>query len=513
MPINFIHPSQLFNQSTNQPINQSTFQPINQSTNQPILPIPTFAQTLTMKIAFHGAAQTVTGSRHLITTDSEKKILLDCGMFQGMGKETDELNRHLGFNPAEVDALILSHAHIDHSGNIPYLVKQGFRGSIYCTHSTRDLCEIMLSDTAHILESDLRFINKRRRIKHQPLFEPAFGQEDVDLTMTLMKPVSFLQKTILNEDAEFHFTANGHILGSGAVNLTVKTKSGSKKIFFSGDIGRPHDKILVPPQPFPQADIILCESTYGNRLHPSAEETEKRLFHVVYETCVLKKGKLIIPAFSLGRTQEVVYVLNNMKNKGMLPPIHVYVDSPLSINATEIMRAHSYSFNHEIKEEMKTDPDPFGFGGLKYIRDAEESKLLNSSKDPCIIISASGMAEAGRIKHHILNNIEGESNTILIVGYCTPTSLGGQLAAGNKQVHIYGKEYDVKAKVEVMNSYSAHGDYNEMLQFLSCQDPKAVKKIFLVHGELDVQTEWKTRLMNAGFKNIEIPERHTEWEI
>ncbi|MEO8087685.1 MAG: MBL fold metallo-hydrolase [Bacteroidota bacterium] len=466
-----------------------------------------------MKIAFHGAAQTVTGSKHLVTTDSGKKILLDCGFFQGMGKETDDLNRHLGFNPSEVDVLILSHAHIDHSGNIPYLVKQGFRGKIYCTPATKDLCEVMLADTAHIQESDLRYVNKRRKEKNQPLILPLYVQQDVDMAIEMMQTVPYGEKFKLNDEVEFHYTDSGHILGSAAVNLSVKSNSGTKKIFFSADIGRPNDRILIPPQPFPQADIILCESTYGNRLHKSSEDAEKKLFDIILDTCITRRGKLIIPAFSLGRTQEIVYVLNNLKNKRMLPDIMVYVDSPLSINATEIMRAHPESFNADIKAVMKTDPDPFGFGGLKYVREASESKSLNDMHEPCIIISASGMAEAGRVKHHILNNIGDPKNTIMMVGYCTPTSLGGHLAAGDKQVRIYGKDYDVKAKVEVMNSYSAHADYNEMLQYLSCQDPKAIKKMFLVHGELQVQTEWKATLMKAGYQNIEIPERHTEWEV
>ena len=466
-----------------------------------------------MNLSFHGAAQTVTGSKHLITTDGGKKILLDCGFFQGMGKETDELNRNLGFRADEVDALILSHAHIDHSGSVPYLVKMGFRGPIYCTPATRDLCEIMLADTAHIQESDAKFHNKRRKEKGLPLIQPLYVQEEVDKSIELMQTVAYNEKYRIDEETEFHFTDSGHILGSAAVNLTLRTRDGIRKLFFSGDIGRPNDKILIPPKAFEQADYILCESTYGNRLHASAEETEKRLFDIVYDTCVTRRGKLIIPAFSLGRTQEVVYVLNNMKNKRMLPPILVYVDSPLSINATEIMRSHPESFNSDILQVMKTDPDPFGFGGLIYIRDATQSKSLNEKQEPCIIISASGMAEAGRIRHHIKNNITDSRNTILLVGYCTPMSLGGQLGAGNKVVRIFGADYPVNAKVEVMNSYSAHADYKEMLQYLSCQDPKAVKKMFLVHGELGTQTEWRLKLLDAGFKNIEIPERHTEWEI
>ena len=466
-----------------------------------------------MKITFHGAAQTVTGSKHLLTTDSGKKILLDCGMFQGMGKETDELNRHLGFDPAEVECLVLSHAHIDHSGNIPFLVKQGFKGKIYATPATRDLCEVMLADTAHIQENDIKLFNKRRKVRGLPPVKPLYDQSDVDMAMKLFQEIPYEKKFRLNEEVEFHYTDSGHILGSAAVNLEVKTKSGIKKIFFSGDIGRPNDKILLSPAPFPQADIILCESTYGNRIHATVEESERRLFEIIFETCIKRNGKIIIPAFALGRTQEVVYVLNNMKNKHMLPEIKVYVDSPLAIDATDIMRAHPEGFNNDIREVMKKDPDPFGFRGLKYITDVNESKALNSFPEPCIIISASGMAEAGRIRHHIKNNLGDSRNTILIVGYCTPTSLGGHLAAGKKEVRIFGVDYKVEAQVEVMNSYSAHGDSNEMLEYLGCQDPKAVKKMFLVHGEFGTQTEWRLKLMDHGFSNIEIPARHTEWEV
>lgn len=466
-----------------------------------------------MKIAFHGAAQTVTGSRHLLTTDSGKKTLLDCGFFQGMGKETDALNRHFGFNPAEVDCLILSHAHIDHSGAIPYLVKQGFRGPVYCTPATKDLCEIMLADTAHILENDARFMNKRRHERNLPAVKPLYTEQDVELALSLFQPVHYEEKFSVSDEVDFLYTDSGHILGSAGVSLSVKTQGQVKKIFFSGDIGRPSDRILLPPAPFPQADCILCESTYGNRIHNTMEEAERRLFDIIYDTCITRMGKIIIPAFSLGRTQEIVYVLNTLKNKRMLPDIMVYVDSPLSINATDIMRAHPEAFNKEITAAMKKDPDPFGFGGLKYIHDVEESKALNSRPEPCIIISSSGMAEAGRVKHHILNNVTDPRNTILIVGYCTPSSPGGHLANGDKQVRFFGKLYDVNAKVEVMNSYSAHADSNEMMDYLGCQDPKAVQKMFLVHGEIKVQTEWKAKLQAAGFNDIEIPTRHSEFEV
>jgi metallo-beta-lactamase family protein len=325
-----------------------------------------------MKIAFHGAARTVTGSKHLITLDDGRKILLDCGFFQGSGKDTDPMNRKFNFNPQEIDTLILSHAHIDHSGNIPNLVKQGFKGRIICTHATAELCGIMLADTAFIQESDLKHLNKRRLKRGEPSVEPIYNLKDVETALKFLQPVSYNEIFKVTDGVDLQFINNGHITGSASVNLTFNNKEGMTRLFFSGDIGRYSDKIMVPPQPFPQADYILCESTYGNRRHTSIEESENRLFDIVFDTCITKKGKLIIPAFSLGRTQEVVYSLNNLKNRRMLPPIKVYVDSPLSINATEIMRRYVKDFNEEVRESLRADDDPFGFGGLIYIHDAEE---------------------------------------------------------------------------------------------------------------------------------------------
>jgi metallo-beta-lactamase family protein len=466
-----------------------------------------------MVITFHGAARTVTGSKHLITTDSGKNILLDCGLYQGRGKETYPLNKHFNFNPAAINTVILSHAHIDHSGNIPNLIKQGFMGKVICTPATRQLCELMLLDTAHVQENDLKYLNKRRIKKGEKPVEPIYNEADVARAMKHFVELPLNTKYKISDEVEFHFTEVGHILGSASVNLTIKSRTGEQKVFFSGDIGRYHDVIMKPPETFPQADYIICESTYGNRLHPMPEESENVLLGIVLETCAVKKGKLIIPAFSLGRTQEVVYALNNLKNKGLLPDIHVYVDSPLSVSATEIMRQHVNAYNDELQSILKNDKDSFGFPGLKYIRDAAASKKLNELPEPCIIISASGMAEAGRIKHHIKNNISHKRNTILLVGYCTEDSLGGRLMAGRKEVHIFGDFFDVKADVRVMNEYSAHADYNEMLHFLSCQDKRKVKKIFLVHGEYETQVDWRETLLRNGFNHVEIPEVLSEWTL
>lgn len=459
-----------------------------------------------MHITFHGAARTVTGSKHLITLSSGKKLLLDCGFFQGRGAETDEMNRRFHFAPGEIDFLILSHAHIDHSGNIPNLVKQGYKGKIHCTPATKDLCAIMLADTAHIQENDLKYINRARENKGKDPIQPIYTLKDVEDAMMQFVTIPYRKNYRINEEIQVLFTDSGHILGAAGVNLTIKENEETTRLFFSGDIGRPTDKILKAPEPFPQADYIICESTYGNRLHESPEKTENRLQEIITETCVLNKGKIIIPAFSLGRTQEIVYALNNLKNSGKLPALKVFVDSPLSISATGIMRNHPECFNNEMIESLRKDSDPFGFENLTYVQSAEESKKLNDLKGPCIIISASGMAEAGRIKHHIKNNVADPKNTILIVGYCTPSSLGGRLASGMKEISIFGKAYEVKARVEVMNSFSAHADYNEMLDYLSCQDPAQVKKIFLVHGEYDVQFDWAEKLRKSGFKKVEIPE-------
>ncbi|MFZ7116477.1 MAG: MBL fold metallo-hydrolase [Bacteroidota bacterium] len=466
-----------------------------------------------MKISFHGAARTVTGSKHLLKLNSGLNILLDCGFFQGLGPETDTLNRHFGFDPAEVDILILSHAHIDHSGNIPLLVKQGFKGKIYCTAATHDLAAIMLADTAHIQENDLKYVNKKRAAKDKSPLQPIYTIEDVDAAMELFFTLPYRKEIEIAPDVKVSFTDSGHILGAAAVNLKIKENGKEIRLTFTGDIGRPGDKILKVPDVFPQAEYIICESTYGNRLHESTEDSEKNLLEIVRHTCVEKKGKLIIPAFSLGRTQEVVYVLNILKNAGLLPAIPVYVDSPLSVNATAIMKAHPECFNGEILKSLRQDPDPFGFENLHYIQQVKDSIALNDMDKPMIIISASGMADAGRIKHHIKNNIKDPKNTILLVGYCSPGSLGGRLAAGQKEVRIFGKEYEVLSEVVQMSSYSAHGDYKEMLQYLSCQKPAEIKEMFLVHGEHEVQVDWKEKLLDSGFKKITIPELHSTFEI
>lgn len=466
-----------------------------------------------MRIEFKGAARVVTGSKHLITLLNGKTILLDCGLFQGKDAAENNDNKNLGFDASSIDYCILSHAHIDHSGAIPYLVKKGFKGKIYCTQATLDLCGIMLVDSAHIQESDVAYTNRRREQKGLSLLEPLYTIEDARKSLEHFKGVEYDKWIKIDDDIELCFTLVGHILGAGAVNLKIKENGKTHRLCYTGDIGRQNHKIIKNPKPFPQADYIITESTYGDRLHKDISESENRLQEIVHQTCVVKKGKLIIPAFSLGRTQEIVHALDRLESSGKLPKINVYVDSPLSTNATEIMKAHPECYNERVLEYMKIDSDPFGFNRLKYIRDVNESKLLNTIKEPCIIISASGMMEAGRILHHLRNNIGFKKNTVLVVGYCSPYTLGHKIAKGDKKIKIFGEEIDVKADVEVMDEYSAHGDYNEMIAYLKCQNPKEIKEMYLVHGQFETQIKYRERLEEVGFERIRIPNMNSEYLI
>lgn len=466
-----------------------------------------------MWVKFLGAAREVTGSKHLITTDLGKKILLDCGMFQGKGLETDGMNRKLGFTPSEIDHIVLTHAHIDHSGLIPYIYRMGFRGSIICTNATRDLCAIMLADSGFIQEHDTYTFNKRRVKKGLKPVEPIYTQKDAVACMNQFIGVPNDMKFRIDDNIKVRFTTSGHMLGSSVATLQVIENGQIKRISYTGDIGRPSNRILAPPLPFPQSDILITESTYGDRLHSDNDSADNELLDVVIQTCVNKGGKLIVPAFSVGRTQEIVYSLNRFYSKGVLPKIDIFVDSPLAVNATTVFRMHPECFNREIHEFMITDPDPFGFNSLFYITRQEDSKKLNDHKKPCVIISASGMAEAGRIKHHIANNISNYRNTILMVGYCSPATLGARLLQGPAEISIHGNIHEVKADIRKIDSFSGHGDYKEMLDYLECQDKQALEQTFLVHGEYETQTSYALKMREAGFRNIEIPSPGQQFEL
>ena len=463
-----------------------------------------------MKIAFHGAARTVTGSKHLVTLKNGRKILLDCGMFQGMGQDTEVLNREFGFDASSVDVMILSHAHIDHCGLIPKLVKEGFAGKIFCTPATNELTKVLLLDSAEIQEDDVKYENKRRAASGQPYLRPLYTQDDAQKSFEHFVSVEYHSWFDVTDDVQAMFTDAGHIIGSGCVHLRINEDGKDRRITFSGDVGRYRDMILKSPEEFSQAEYILLESTYGNSLHDLTLTTPDMLLQWIQKTCLEKKGKLIIPAFSVGRTQEILYVLNQLEMENRLPDLDYFLDSPLSIKATDIVKEYPQYFNKTIQKVLETDSDPFLFKGLKYVRTVEQSKLLNFRNEPCVIISASGMAEAGRVKHHISNNIENSRNSILLTGYCEPNSLGGRLMAGAKEVGIFGVPHEVHADVGSIRSMSAHGDYEDLCQWLACQDPRQVKTLFLVHGEYPVQQDFQQRLIKKGFLDVQIPERHFE---
>lgn len=461
-----------------------------------------------MKLSFHGAARTVTGSKHILHFKNGKKVLFDCGLFQGMGEDTLEMNTHFGFDPMEITYVLLSHAHIDHSGLLPKLVKEGFKGPIYCTPATADLVQILLQDSAFIQEADVAFVNKRRAEQGLPYIKPLYTIADANNVFPLIKEVPYNELTKIDEQVSFLFTDTGHILGSAAVHVIASEEGKTTRITFSGDVGRYRDVILRSPAVFPQSDYILLESTYGNSLHQDIEGTEEQLLQHIQETCIENKGKLIVPAFSVGRTQELLYALNKLETQGRLPDVPYYVDSPLSTQTTLVVKQHAELFNKHVQELMKIDKYPFDFKGLKFITKVEDSKRLNMSKEPMVIISASGMAEAGRIKHHIANNIENPRNAILMTGFCEPRSLGARLLRGESTVKIFRQEFDVKASIASIRSMSAHGDYDDLCQFLACQNPDEVKALFLVHGEYDVQIDFQHKLRRKGFKDVDIPRRH-----
>ncbi|MDR3679517.1 MAG: MBL fold metallo-hydrolase [Flavipsychrobacter sp.] len=461
-----------------------------------------------MKISFHGAARTVTGSKHILHINPNKKILLDCGMFQGLGSDTLKLNNEFGFDPAEIDHVIISHAHIDHIGLLPKLVKEGYKGTIICTPATASLAKLLLVDSAYIQEADVKYINRKRDKEHKVPAEPLYTVADAMNVFPLFETISYGEHYKVADGVELLYTDCGHILGSAAINLRIKEDGKITSLTFSGDVGRYNDMILRSPDVFPQSDYILIESTYGDRLHDRVTSaTDKLLAHIV-ETCIEHKGKLIIPAFSLGRTQEILFMLNQLEQQQRLPALKYYVDSPLSIKVTETVKRYPDYFNEKVKLLLKTDENVFGFKGLKYIDDVEDSIALNDLTEPCVIISASGMAEAGRVKHHIAHNIDDARNTILFTGYCEPESLGGRLKKQPKEIRIFSKMFPVKAGIAEITSLSAHGDYEDLCQWLSCQDIKQVRKLFLVHGEYPVQLNFRDRLLHKGFSDVEIPDLH-----
>jgi len=427
-----------------------------------------------MRLTFSGAAGCVTGSQHLLESGG-KRFLLDCGMFQGRRKEAEKKNKTLPFDANSIDAVLLSHAHIDHSGRLPFLVKNGFRGPIYTNPATIDLCHAMLRDTAHILESDAAFVNKHHP-DEEPV-EPLFTMQDAEETLALFQPVRYRTPTPIGGNLTMESFDAGHILGSSAIVL----RDGHTTLAFSGDVGRPGLPIIRDPEPLPPADYLIMESTYGGRRHPRESEALGKLETVVSETFA-RGGRLIVPAFAVGRTQQLVLVLHQLMNERRLPAVPIYVDSPLAVNVTDVFRAHPECFDEETRRYLENGEDPFGFRRLTYIRDAAESKKLNDLRGPFIVISASGMCEAGRILHHLRHNIGDPKNTVLLTGYQAENTLGRKLADGMKTVRIFGLPAIVRARIESLDELSGHADSEELLNWMKPLTP-TLKRVFLVHGE------------------------------
>ena len=456
-----------------------------------------------MKIQFIGGARTVTGSQHLLTING-KKILLECGLFQGRRNETYEKNKDFKFDPKEIDALILSHAHIDHSGNIPNLVKSGFDGPIYATAATVDLCEIMLRDSAYLQQRDVEWLNKKK--KNQRSLEALYSVEDVERSLNNFAAVDYNTSTEIFPGIISTFQDAGHILGSASILLEVEEERGKKIRFgFSGDIGRHETPIIRDPDYLRDLDVIIMESTYGNRIHTHSDEVEEEVAKVVREVFD-RKGKIIIPAFAVGRTQLLVYVFHKLFDQNRIPEIPIYVDSPLAVNATKVFKDHPECFDRETNRIfLESGDDPFGFGRLKYITTVDQSKELNDIHDPMIIISASGMAEGGRILHHLANNIGNPKNLVLFVGYAAENTLARKIMDGMEKVNILGEEYSVRCQIKTMDYFSGHADQNELIDYLQLNPVKKLKNIFLVHGEEDQALPLKEKILKKGFKNADFP--------
>lgn len=464
-----------------------------------------------MKIKFCGAAREVTGSAHLITLEDGYTILLDCGLYQGNEKSMRDFNEQWLFEPHRIDCMVLSHAHIDHSGRIPKLVKDGFRGPIYATHATRSLCNLMLLDSALIQERDADYDNRHNDDDTRDR-EPLYNSEDVHQAMTQFAAFPYNTWFHIHPDVEVQFRDAGHILGSASVSLRIREEKRTVNFGFTGDIGRPNRPILRDPQPMPAVDYLICESTYGDRLHEDAPAETDHFLRVIHEACVERRGKLLIPAFSVGRTQEIVYLMDQLINAGKMKPVTVFVDSPLAVNATSVYGSHPECYDQELEAYLLTDENPFGFNGLKYIRKVEESKALNTYDEPCVIISASGMMNAGRVKHHLFNMMDNPQNTILLVGYASPETPGGRLLDGAQGLKLFGEYKPLRAHIEVMDSFSAHADQAEMLDFLHNLQPH-LKKIFLVHGTIERQEVFSEKLLEHQFNEVVIPELGDEVEL
>ena len=465
-----------------------------------------------MKIEFAGAAQGVTGSKHLLHING-KKILLDCGLFQGKRKDAIKLNLEFPFEAKEIDVLVLSHAHIDHSGAIPLLVKQGFTGNIYCTHATRDLCSVMLRDSAYIQERDAEWMSKKHPGED---IKPLYTIEDAEKALSLFRSVNYHQRLKIDQDIAFTFKDAGHILGSAMEEWEIFDKDTNQHIRFgfTGDLGRKDLPILKDVEQLENLDVLLTESTYGDRLHDEITDVEEHLAQKINET-YKRGGKIIIPSFAVERTQEVLFILRYLRHNKKIPVFPIFIDSPLAVSATEIFKLHPECFDEELNKLIDEGKSPFmEENGVQFIQSVEESKALNQFPGPAIVISASGMCEFGRIRHHLANAIGDAKNTVLIVGWMAQNTLGRKLIEGESPVNIFGEAHDVRADIVIYNAFSGHADQNGLIKNVeNCGTPK---NIFLVHGEYSQQQAFKEKispLPNIKNTKIKIPKPGDIYEL
>lgn len=472
-----------------------------------------------MKITFWGAARTVTGSMHEVEVDGGR-FLLDCGLYQGRRQDAFERNRHLPFAGQSIDGVVLSHAHIDHSGNLPSLKRAGFNGPIHATSATIDLCGAMLRDSAYLQVKDAEFLNKRwerrralraNQTNGRTAVEPLYTIQDAEGALERFKAVEYHQPTNLTDELAFEYYDAGHLLGSAATLLTYRKNGTVRRLIFSGDVGRKNLPIIRDPEALPEADYLIMESTYGNRLHKQEEIVLTKLAGVINRTAQ-RGGKIVIPAFAVGRTQQLVLLLHELANQKAIPDLPIFVDSPLAVNATEAYRRHPECFDEETRTFLEDGADPFGFRRLRYIREASESKALNDLHGPVIIISASGMMEAGRILHHLRNNISDPRNTVLIVGFQAENTLGRKIVDRQVEVPIFGEPVRVRAEVVTINELSGHADQRELLQWMK-PFAKSLKKVFLVHGEPTQSLPLAETIQELLGVETHVPERGQSFRI
>jgi metallo-beta-lactamase family protein len=457
-----------------------------------------------MKFQFHGAAQTVTGSQFLLKVNGST-LLFECGMFQGRRQEAFEKNRNFKYDPATVDALVLSHAHIDHSGNIPNLVRNGFKGRIYATPPTVDLCRIMLKDSAYLQLKDIEWVNRVRARTHEPPFKPIYTMQDVEASMQYFECVPYDKEFTLGKGITATFHDAGHILGSAGISLQIVENGRTVRCGFTGDLGRQDMPILKDPNLIRDLDVLIMETTYGNRRHSSIADVEEEVVRIIRSVSA-SGGKVIIPAFAVGRTQQLVYLLHKLFNENRIPEIPIFVDSPLACEATCVFRNHPECFDRETNRTFVADhEDPFGFGRLKYVSDTAESKSLNGLTYPHIIISSSGMAEGGRILHHLRNGVDNPKNLVLFAGYAAQETLARKMMDGARKVKIFGEEHTVKCKIQTIDAFSAHADSRELLQSVLINPPSRLRHVILVHGEKEQSLPFRDVLLAKGYKNVHYP--------